>query len=153
MQVPTHRQSLPTGRGQARVPRRSSGLQRELQQPSRRLSSHQLLLLTPFGGALPAGSLEISANIPLARAPTRPRPLQNQAFGSQPLEVIPSDDAPLAGPPAVPMTRSNSLPILSLQELAALRQRDEEHGIVRGGQWAWVSKEVEVITEALVIRK
>lgn len=45
------------------------------------------------------------------------------------------------------MTRSNSLPIMTLNELEALRRRDEDHGIVRGGHWAWVSKEVEVIDE------
>jgi len=33
--------------------RRSSPLLHEIQSPSRRLSAHQMLLLTPFGGALP----------------------------------------------------------------------------------------------------
>lgn len=41
----------------------------------------------------------------------------------------------------VPMTRSNSLPVLTLRELQALKQKDGELGIYRGGDWAWVSRE------------
>jgi hypothetical protein len=43
-------------------------------------------------------------------------------------------------PVTVPMTRSNSLPVLTLRELQALRQKDGELGIARGGEWAWVSR-------------
>jgi hypothetical protein len=42
----------------------------------------------------------------------------------------------------VPMTRCTSLPIMTLRELEALKQKDEELGIVRGGDWAWVSREM-----------
>lgn len=45
-------------------------------------------------------------------------------------------------PGTVPMTRSNSLPVLTLRELQALKQKDGELGIARGGEWAWVSREM-----------
>lgn len=44
-------------------------------------------------------------------------------------------------PPVVPMTRSNSLPVLTLRELEALKEKDGELGIARGSNWAWVSRE------------
>lgn len=37
------------------------------------------------------------------------------------------------------MTRSSSLPVLTLREFHALQQKDGELAIVRGGGWAWVS--------------
>ena len=40
---------------------------------------------------------------------------------------------------AVPMTRFNSLPVLTMRELEAMREKDGELGIERGGDWAWVS--------------
>ncbi|WVF69004.1 hypothetical protein IAT40_003778 [Kwoniella sp. CBS 6097] len=43
----------------------------------------------------------------------------------------------------VAMTRSNSLPVLTLRELEALKEKDGELGIQRGGDWAWVSRETE----------
>lgn len=39
----------------------------------------------------------------------------------------------------VPMTRYNSLPVLTLRELEAMKEKDGELGIERGGDWAWVS--------------
>ncbi|WVQ85061.1 hypothetical protein IAT38_007225 [Cryptococcus sp. DSM 104549] len=47
-------------------------------------------------------------------------------------------------PATVAMTRSNSLPVLTLRELDALKEKDGELGIQRGGDWAWVSREVTV---------
>ena len=44
-------------------------------------------------------------------------------------------------PPVVHMTRSNSLPVLTLRELEALKEKDGELGIARGSSWAWVSRE------------
>jgi hypothetical protein len=45
-------------------------------------------------------------------------------------------------PSTVPMTRSNSLPVMTLQELQALKQKDGELGIYRGGDWAWISRDL-----------
>lgn len=39
------------------------------------------------------------------------------------------------------MTRSNSLPVLTLRELEALKQKDGELGIAPGRDWAWMSWE------------
>lgn len=39
----------------------------------------------------------------------------------------------------VPMTRSNSLPVLTQRELDAMTDKDGELGIARGSHWAWVS--------------
>lgn len=39
----------------------------------------------------------------------------------------------------VPMMRSNSLPVLTLRELDAMKDKDGELGIARGTHWAWVS--------------
>lgn len=46
-------------------------------------------------------------------------------------------------PGTVPMTRSSSLPVMTLRELQALEEKDGELGIARGGGWAWVSHEEE----------
>ncbi|EIW67641.1 hypothetical protein TREMEDRAFT_64235 [Tremella mesenterica DSM 1558] len=40
---------------------------------------------------------------------------------------------------AVPMMRSTSLPLLTLEEMNVLDQKDGELGIARGSGWAWVS--------------
>ncbi|KAK8858761.1 hypothetical protein IAR55_002990 [Kwoniella newhampshirensis] len=252
-----HRMSL-SGR-----PRRPSPLLHEIQPPSRRLSAHQMLLLTPFGGPLPAGALTGAGGMgmsrgsssmgssasPLATAPARlgsgtdqssgwprresghsvgissgatsmapsptsmgmgrelpasvarlpPRarhslgghsslighsPLasapmttiesrgssegsssrdpskqssaRNETFMSReaigvrphPQEPAQSEDItaidrakPRLMPSTVAMTRSNSLPVLTLRELSALREKDGELGIQRGGDWAWVSRD------------
>jgi hypothetical protein len=45
---------------------------------------------------------------------------------------------------SVYMTRSNSLPVLTLRELDALKEKDGELGIARGGGWAWVNREDDV---------
>lgn len=210
--------------------RRSSPILHEIQRPSRRLSSHQMLLLTPFGGPVPAeamssgagamarGSSSMGGTSPAptpgfvsgyrmspmvpsgssvgmgreldtqpssaaaaAAGPSRPprfgtrhqslmAPPVNPSPLSQPLATIPSGSesgnssralsrehsqdedgdqlGPLdSGPPAaanvVPMTRSNSLPVLTLREVDALREKDGELGIARGTHWAWVSNEDE----------
>lgn len=202
-----HRVSLPVTRA-----RRSSPLLHEIQPPSRRLSSHQMLLLTPFGGTLPPGALPMGGphtattgamgmsrgsssmgrNPPLPRAlpmvsnpsnlapplsrshPTRTRhlSLMNPTAGPSPLASAPMTTIPSASehgsssgpgsaapsreaseqsieaermpslvggiPATVPMTRSNSLPVMTLRELQALSQKDGELGIARGGGWAWV---------------
>lgn len=47
-------------------------------------------------------------------------------------------------PPTVAMTRCNSQPVLTLRELQAIREKDGDLGIQRGGHWAWVSREVMV---------
>lgn len=54
-------------------------------------------------------------------------------------DVADEDVVPLT----VPMTRSNSLPVLTLRELQALKDKDGELGINRGGDWAWVSRDHE----------
>nr|XP_031864387.1 uncharacterized protein CI109_000300 [Kwoniella shandongensis]KAA5531459.1 hypothetical protein CI109_000300 [Kwoniella shandongensis] len=239
-------------------PRRPSPLLHEIQPPSRRLSAHQMLLLTPFGGPLPAGALTGAGGMgmsrgsssmgssasPLNTAPARlgsttdqssgwPRRESNQSLASSsgatsmapsptsmgmgremppalarlpprarhslgghsglishsplasapmttiesrgssegsasrepskqnaernedfisrnevgqssriPAEVTPMDPAkPRLMPSNVAMTRSNSLPVLTLRELIALKEKDGELGIQRGGDWAWVSRE------------
>lgn len=222
----------PTSTAQRRMsvssrPRRASPLLHEIQPPSRRLSTHQVLLLTPFGGPIPdaigaessavrresissvstRGSISIatsfrrdsyamsvspsstgptsagmgrepSMGIPLppprsalapprvrhsfAASPTAPSPL------SQPLATIasssehsssgPSSTSPSREPSGndddemelevvavsvgtVAMTRSNSLPVLTLRELEAMKAKDSQLGIARGGDWAWVSRD------------
>ena len=155
-------------------PRRSSSLLREIQPPSRRLSSRQMLLLTPFGGTIPPGaasggmtragtSLEssrhagssslgrvrhMSLNNPSAPSPLSSAPMttirsasehdsscNTSHEGSGPAEVSPQL------PGTVAMTRSNSLPVLTLRELEALKQKDGELGIAPGRDWAWMSWE------------
>ena len=193
-------------------PRRPSPLLHEIQGPSRRLSAHQMLLLTPFGGALPPAadmapglsmtrtssamaplrsSLSSSRPAPTGPAivqdPLRPRTRHHSLLAmasagltpsplSQPMSTIVSassgrsgltsaqisrqaseevdhdedqptllvmetmDEAMSAGPGStVPMTRSNSLPVLTQREVEALREKDGELGITRGGDFAWVS--------------
>jgi hypothetical protein len=44
---------------------------------------------------------------------------------------------------SIGMTRSNSLPVLTLRELEAIKQKDAELGIARGSDWAWVGSEEE----------
>ncbi|OCF35131.1 hypothetical protein I316_03172 [Kwoniella heveanensis BCC8398] len=265
-------------------PRRSSPLLHEIQPPSRRLSAHQMLLLTPFGGPLPAalsvaggmgmsrGSSSLGSGAPLsapprmgsgtgqsggwprresgqtasptaesgvpgqAPAPAPAPPLMGRESAAQPqpqtLNRFPprarlslghavATHSPLASTPmttifsqgsseggsssrsreavadsernqvfmsraevgmssaggargreeyddedeaarkeeatpmapqnprqrllsaTVAMTRSNSLPVLTLRELEALKEKDGELGIQRGGDWAWVSRETE----------
>ena len=46
-------------------------------------------------------------------------------------------------PGTVPMSRSSSLPVMTLRELQALKEKDGELGIARGGGWAWVSHQEE----------
>ena len=46
---------------------------------------------------------------------------------------------PFAG--TVPMTRSNSLPILTYRELDAMMEKDGELGLARGREFAWVSRD------------
>ncbi|WVR06518.1 hypothetical protein IAU60_003549 [Kwoniella sp. DSM 27419] len=209
--------------------RRPSPLLHEIQPPSRRLSAHQMMLLTPFGGSLPAGTLSsgsmsrgsssmgggpmtapprlsgsagsgwprrdsatstgpsptssakdlpalnrfpprsrhslghaVVAPSPLASAPmstifsgsseggssSREASAQdgqrNQVFMSRDEVGIDADrDRRQSGrflPATVAMTRSNSLPVLTLRELEALKEKDGELGIQRGGDWAWVSR-------------
>ncbi|WWC62789.1 uncharacterized protein I303_105386 [Kwoniella dejecticola CBS 10117] len=257
-------------------PRRPSPLLHEIQPPSRRLSAHQMLLLTPFGGPLPAGALAgaggngmsrgsssmghglptaparigsatsqsgnwprrdssgstggtaaiplgrdssstgrysstsatgqsmgrdilppnrfpprsrhslghpIAGTSPLASAPmttifsqgssegkssrskgsSGQETERNQTFMSREeigKETRPSptegdgeeDDTGMMSPPrtrarllsaTVAMTRSNSLPVLTLRELEALKEKDGELGIQRGGDWAWVSRDTD----------
>ncbi|RSH90944.1 hypothetical protein EHS25_010120 [Saitozyma podzolica] len=115
--------------------RRPSPLLHEIEPPSRRLSAHQVLLLTPFGEAVPQAALALSSNSDQSsegqssHAPSR-EPSNHDAR--------PDLDESLS---TVPMTRSNSLPVLTLRELQALKQKDGELGIYRGGDWAWVSRE------------
>lgn len=45
----------------------------------------------------------------------------------------------------VPMMRSNSLPVLTLRELDAMKDKDGELGISRGMHWAWVSNEEDEV--------
>ncbi|WVQ65578.1 uncharacterized protein L199_003756 [Kwoniella botswanensis] len=249
-------------------PRRPSPLLHEIQPPSRRLSAHQMLLLTPFGGPLPAGALNGAGGLGMSRGsssmghalPTAPArlgsatsqssgwPRRDSATGSShntpvqlakelptagpraPVNPAPSmgresplptanrfpprsrhslahpvvNPSPLASAPmttifsegssegassrdpsthemernqtfmsrdevgvdarererdedheadsppktrarllsaTVAMTRSNSLPVLTLRELQALKEKDGELGIQRGGDWAWVSRD------------
>ncbi|WRT67971.1 uncharacterized protein IL334_004945 [Kwoniella shivajii] len=227
-------------------PRRPSPLLHEIQPPSRRLSAHQMLLLTPFGGPLPAGALTGAGGMGMSRGsssmgsslPTAPPRLgstlgQPSGFsrkdsGSSTMTATPNtapsmgreappanrfpprvrhslanpvaNPSPLASAPmttifsenssdgtsskghsgheaepnttfisrdeigkalkeereepaspprtrarllsaTVAMTRSNSLPVLTLRELHALKEKDGELGIQRGGDWAWVSRE------------
>ncbi|KAL7419853.1 hypothetical protein Q5752_005769 [Cryptotrichosporon argae] len=148
-------------------------------QPPRRLSNHQVLLLTPFGAPIPlpdrrgsAASIGSSSmvresstmvrDVPVSRS--RQNSLASLAGArrsprSQPLATINSGsthgsdddddedeeddttDAHIAIlPSTVPMTRSNSVPVLSLAEVALLRARDAELGISRGQEFAWVSR-------------
>ena len=61
------------------------------------------------------------------------------------LEDLPSLPSLIRGTPGtVPMARSNSLPVLTLRELHALKQKYGGVGIVRGGEWAWVSRADQV---------
>ncbi|OCF72736.1 hypothetical protein I204_05965 [Kwoniella mangroviensis CBS 8886] len=249
-------------------PRRPSPLLHEIQPPSRRLSAHQMLLLTPFGGPLPAGALngagglgmsrgsssmghalptaparlgsatsqssgwprrdsatsstgntpaQLARELPTAgpRAPINPAPsmgretplptanrfpprsrhsLAHPVVNPSPLASAPmttifsegssegassrdpsthdmernqtfmsrdevgvdarerekDEDHEEDSPPktrarllsaTVAMTRSNSLPVLTLRELHALKEKDGELGIQRGGDWAWVSRD------------
>ncbi|WWC70954.1 uncharacterized protein I206_104906 [Kwoniella pini CBS 10737] len=252
--------------------RRPSPLLHEIQPPSRRLSAHQMLLLTPFGGPLPAGALagaggsgmsrgsssmghtmstapakmgnssnwpgkdssssvtgtnpvQLGREIPIAgrqpsisgsgqsmgretppanRFPPRSRhSLGHSMAGPSPLASAPmttifsqgssegqssrsqnssgqetetnqmfisreeigievrsqrtdggdvEEDVEMMSPPktrlrllsaTVAMTRSNSLPVLTLRELEALKEKDGELGIQRGGDWAWVSRDTD----------
>ena len=207
---PSQRYSISSNRA-----RRPSPLLHEIQPPSRRLSSHQMLLLTPFGGPLPIGALPEGSGqgtsmgrgssgmgrasntfnptlmaaqaSSIARPPSRhPRPRHRSLglpslIGSSPLTsatlaTIPSNsDGDSSGPGSascsrgpsnqsqqsmdidgkvpslvgdipgtVPMMRSNSLPVLTLRELIALKEKDGELGIARGGGWAWVAREEDV---------
>ncbi|WWC88661.1 uncharacterized protein L201_003574 [Kwoniella dendrophila CBS 6074] len=245
-------------------PRRPSPLLHEIQPPSRRLSAHQMLLLTPFGGPLPAGALsgaggmgmsrgsssmghalptapprlgsesngwprrdsgaesssrhnsvQLGRELPAARGSTSTSPAPSIGMGRElpttvnrfPPKVRHSfahpavNPSPLASAPmttifsqgssegtssretsnqdlkrtetfmsrdeigqetreidedddieppktrarllsaTVAMTRSNSLPVLTLRELQALKEKDGELGIQRGGDWAWVSRD------------
>lgn len=236
-------------------PRRPSPLLHEIQPPTRRLSSHQMLLLTPFGGPIPSSALANPASfnspslqsqtqsgemargsssmgrqrgsmgVPMVGAggagdaggrvarglggsmsssmaagpssmgmdrstpqadPVPPLPARisrhhsiahqaNPSPLSQPLTTIQSGSscsggtsshAPSREPSSdeggdqggfsggesggggyldmletVPMMRSNSLPVLTLRELEALKEKDGELGIARGSNWAWVSRE------------
>jgi len=219
-------------------PRRPSPLLHEIQPPIRRLSSHQMLLLTPFGGVIPAGALPSdspfaeynrvagggmsrgsssmgrsgsSSGMPMAGSMSRgsssmgkeprehrlysapPLSYQNRALASRnrhhslmnsivgpsplasaPMTTIPSHSdhgsssgtgsaAPsrepsdqdrerlpsLVGgtPGTVPMTRSNSLPVMTIREMQALREKDSELGIARGGGWAWVASRQEEVDD------
>ncbi|RXK40006.1 hypothetical protein M231_02646 [Tremella mesenterica] len=50
---------------------------------------------------------------------------------------------------AVPMMRSTSLPLLTLEEMIVLNEKDGELGIARGSGWAWVSNfEVDKFEES-----
>ena len=196
--APTAQQRMSVGRRT----RRPSPLLHEIQPPSRRLSAHQMLLLTPFGGAIPANAHGLSrgessmGDFSAFSAPSRTRTAATSGFSkpegamlmrmsatslmprlrhhslmnpgepssslSVPMETIQSRSdhgssegsaqggveqdssvtAMAAGmPEIVPMTRSNSLPILTLRELMALKQKDGELGIARGGEYAWVLRE------------
>ena len=170
--------------------------QHEIQPPSRRLSSHQMLLLTPFGSAIPDTVIgESSIGAGMTRGMTRggfpasvmgrdmvtPRQpnsrlrslptVQSTSSSSAPMATIPSasdsevsesecrdvvDLSPGASMYAtfigdhfstVPMTRSTSSPVMSMKSLEALRMKDGELGIVRGGMWAWVSHDVPEVIE------
>lgn len=181
--------------------RRPSPLLHEIQSPSRRLSSHQVLLLTPFGGAIPAGALSApaegmtrgssrmgsttpsyprtgpyrpshSGNIGISASSLGPPRVRHHSLmnttapsplSSAPMTTIQSasdlsssEGASASGheghvdtvrTPArmlletIAMTRSNSLPVSTLRELEALKLKDGELGIARGGEWAWVSRE------------
>jgi hypothetical protein len=221
------------------VPRRSSGFVHEIQPPKRRLSSHQMLLLTPFGGMLPSGALggqgqgmsrgdgslgmtrgnssmgmgmdmragsssmgmrmgrtesTIMGRTSPALGITSPAPLPiprkrhhslsqrlstSSPLASAPMTTIPSGSGSGSGSgvgsgsgsggtrsregidvgegmerledggSVVHMMRSNSLPVLTLRELDALKEKDGELGIARGGGWAWVSREEDVIEDDL----
>lgn len=227
--------------------RRSSPLLHEIQGPSRRLSPHQVLLLTPFGGPVPTEALSnTNANGTGAggmsrgsssMGPARPLPPPPRSTGmvpqtssvgmgrddaassnrrslpqfptrlvntrhlslvqpanpsplSQPLSTIPSaseqgsdsgsshpisrdhsstgdtegeegrdelgplgGEGRMAAPMPMPMSvhtgvammRSNSLPVLTLRELDAMKDKDGELGISRGMHWAWVSNEEDEV--------
>lgn len=189
---PAHRLST-SGRS-----RRPSPLLHEIQPPTRRLSSHQVLLLTPFGSPIPDASdmrrgsssmgnrsreysMGVSpsslgpTSMSMGREPSQgvalppPRalaPRVRHSFAaptpsplSHPLTTIqstsetssatPSREASDHGPEelevvaigTVAMTRSNSLPVLTLRELEAMKEKDEELGIARGSGWVWVDQE------------
>ncbi len=107
--------------------RRPSPLLHEIQPPSRRLSAHQMLLLTPFGGAIPPGELirpvegvariasSIGASLSLLTAPQR-------SFGSSSaMRVALGSIGPprlrhhsLVNPPAAPSPLS-SAPMTTIQ--------------------------------------
>ncbi|AFR98643.1 hypothetical protein C343_06621 [Cryptococcus neoformans C23] len=263
--LPTVKSCQSTVSRESQSSRQHSPRSHEIQSPSGRLSAHQMLLLTPFGGQLPAtalstpgGSLGMSrvssnANIPeavaisadsherssagssvsmkcgrsdcgslmevssssiglgigtgaealdmskdmslspMSRLPTRPcQPLNVGSDTIQPSSPVsgpasfqvllsrPDNEqdlkqersqSPVSGtglrhgprvanksannndaddgrlqlmPPTVAMTRCNSQPVLTLRELQAIREKDGDLGIQRGGHWAWVSREVMV---------
>lgn len=213
--------------------RRSSPLLHEIQGPSRRrLSSHQLLLLTPFGGPIPVEAIseQVSSGGGMARvsssmgrsnsridgrstslsaggagasmtpsyssvgmgrevdaSPSVPRalPTMSSRFNARHQSLVqPVNPSPLSQPlttiqsasehgsesgcssraisretsnsssatneggggtsssgatSAVPMTRSNSLPVMTQRELDAMTDKDGELGIARGSHWAWVT--------------
>ncbi|ORY30558.1 hypothetical protein BCR39DRAFT_505084 [Naematelia encephala] len=222
-------------------PRRPSPLLHEIQPPSRRLSSHQMLLLTPFGESMQppsmilgggggvsmgmgmsrgSSSMGSGANVnlnpphsapprmgsipdrpfasarresggraaPIGPSPTAMRPpvssrnlrntrhhsllssttTQPSPLASAPLTTIPSEtdssecstresssqghsihDVPASSAAhTVPMMRSNSLPVMTLRELQALKEKDGELGITRGGNWAWISRDDELAEES-----
>lgn len=179
--------------------RRPSQLLQEIQTPSRRLSSHPMLLLIPFGDAVPARALaegvaqvgtsttisgRVSGssgafssrsgwNVDLpptkvhssSTVPPRvrhvslvDRPASSSLF-SAPMTTIqsvsnhsssegvsPSHDGDvsrpaLTTPRTVAMTRFNSLPVLTLRELEAMKTKDRQLGIARGGDYAWFPRE------------
>lgn len=262
--LPTVASYQPTVSRESQYPRWPSPGLHEIQPPNGRLSAHQMLLLTPFGGQLPAtalstpggssgmsrvssnanipeglaisagfherssagssismkcgrsnggslmevssssmglgistgaGALDMSKDMsltPMSRLPTRP--CQPLSAGSDTIHPSPPVSAsensqvllsrqgnewdlkqersqsPISGtgmrhdpgvadksannydvdgrlqlmPPTVAMTRCNSLPVLTLRELQAIREKDGDSGIQRGGHWAWVSREVIV---------
>ncbi len=188
---------------------------------SRPLSSHQLMLLTPFGSPIPSisspslkrspqenekeidvesspkrqlksgrpvspsGYARKRGSAPVAlpshrrqpsttasdqhyprpaspshfsRAPTSSSTLRTQAPTTDPTPSTPilgnNDDSRAPPVPTqlsplavhVPMTRSLSLPILTLSELEALREKEADLGIVRNEGWAWVSGGFEETT-------
>jgi hypothetical protein len=69
---------------------------------------------------------------------------QNQpasSLASAPMMTIPSEsDGSAPGHESTAMLRRNSLPVLTLRELDALKEKDGELGIERGGGWAWVRR-------------
>ncbi|ORX37226.1 hypothetical protein BD324DRAFT_434088 [Kockovaella imperatae] len=201
-------------------PASSSRPQHEIQPPSRRLSSHQMLLLTPFGSNVPDGifvpgesSSFMTRNVPISaemsvgsssnmtrmrtksvgrsqdpRTSTFPPPsgmrrgssrmgspsssnmqvANPSSLVSAPMSTIPSASESETEIEAahghhvesgasvypvfigdhlstVPMTRSTSSPVMSLQALEELKRKDGELGIARGGMWAWISHDMDEV--------